>query len=368
MTDSHLTDSGSTRKRHVPTKHDHIYRSQRADGSWVYEVRVPHGNRSYEVVGPNLTDAKARANALYAPNAPKVTGHVTFEDAVNDWRGTRNMAPSSVKRLDGVLDRHVLPKIGRVKVRDIDTRTYRTVLATVTPGSAKLTYACMRIVLNHAVDEMGALAVVPKFPKGQAPKAAESRKRFLSGDEQTRLLMYAKRRGVLSQVIRVALGQALRIGEVVGLEWDDIDFVGGKVTIRRSVDGGGNVGTTKGKRERVLDLMPLARDALLELRGSSDYEGGRVFRNRDGNPWAYSDISRAFDAARDAAALQVTEDGKIVFHSLRHTSISRLAMAGVPLPYVQAFAGHADLATTQGYVHNIPSETVTAAAAAALAA
>jgi integrase len=319
-------------------------------------------------VSPSLEEAKARANELYAPNAPKVTGSVTFEQAVKDWRETRDIAPSSAKRLDGILDRHVLPMIGRTRVRGIDTGTYLRVLAKITPGSQKLTYSTIRIVLTHAVEEMKALAVVPKLPKARTPKAADSRKRVLSTDEQRRLLAYAARYGRLSQVIRVALGQALRIGEVVGLEWGDIDFAGGKVTIQRSVDKDGIEGTTKGKRKRVLDLTPKAREALLELRGSSDGTG-RVFRNRDGNPWAYSDISRSFNAAVEAAALQVTEDGKVVFHSLRHTAISTLANdPRIPLLYVRDFAGHADLTTTQDYMHPVESETVAAAVAEALAA
>jgi integrase len=366
MTASHSTDSGSRRKRHVPTAHDHIYYSTRADGTKVYEVREPYGNRIFRTVSPNLTEAKAAANALYAPGAPKVSGAVTFEQAAKDWRELRTIAPSSAKRLDGILDRAILPKIGRVKVRDIDTGTYRRVLATATPGSAKLTYACMRIVLNHAV-EMGVLAVVPKLPRKQAPKAAAGRKRILSADETARLLAYAAKFGRLSQVIRVALGQALRIGEVVGLEWEDVDFAAGKITVRRSVDGGGNVGPTKGRRERVLDLTPLARKALLELRAENST--GRVFRNRNGAPWAYSDVSRSFNAARDAAALQVTEQGKVLFHSLRHTAISTLANdPRIPLLYVRDFAGHADLDTTQGYMHVVESASVATAVAEALAA
>jgi hypothetical protein len=134
MTASHLTDSGSRRKRHVPTKFDHIYYSVHADGTKMYEVREPHGNRLCKAVSTSLDEAKARANELYAPNAPKVTGSVTFERAVADWRETRDIRRSSAKRLDGILDRHVLPMIGRTKVRDIDIGTYVRVLAKITPG------------------------------------------------------------------------------------------------------------------------------------------------------------------------------------------------------------------------------------------
>jgi integrase len=91
-------------------------------------------------------------------------------------------------------------------------------------------------------------------------------------------------------------------------------------------------------------------------------------RNRDGVRRRLHDVQRAFRKARDRAALPITEDGKVVFHSLRHTGISRLANhPAIPLVHVRDFARHTDLATTQGYVHRIENEEVTAAIGEALA-
>jgi integrase len=57
-----------------------------------------------------------------------------------------------------------------------------------------------------------------------------------------------------------------------------------------------------------------------------------------------------------------------VFHSLRHTGISRLAnYPAIPLVHVRDFARHTDLAVTGGYVHKIENATVTAAIGEALA-
>ena len=363
-----MTGSNSRGRRHVPTATSHIYKSQRANGKWVFEVRHPadgEGRRRHEVVGSSFAAAKARAHEVHAPNAPRTAStNLTFAEVVEDWRATRELRPSSKARLDGILDRHVLPRIGRTKAREIDSRAILRLLAVV--PSAKLTYSTVRIVLGHAV-EMGCLGAVPKLPSKRIPKAGKARKRILSVDEEARLIAYAARYGVLSQVVRVALGQALRIGEIAGLMWTDIDFGKGKLHVRRSVDKDGNVGPTKGGREDVIALTPKARAALLELRLQSD-GSGYVFRNRDGGPWAQRDIGRAFNAAREAAAIRVSEEGKVTFHSLRHTSISRLANhPAIPLVHVRDFARHTDMATTQGYVHRIESEDVTAAFAEALA-
>jgi integrase len=93
-----------------------------------------------------------------------------------------------------------------------------------------------------------------------------------------------------------------------------------------------------------------------------------VFLNGAGGRRALNHVQRAFRKARERAALPTTEDGPVVFHSLRHTGISRLANhPAVPLVHVRDFARHADLATTQGYVHKIASGAITTAIAEALA-
>jgi integrase len=93
-----------------------------------------------------------------------------------------------------------------------------------------------------------------------------------------------------------------------------------------------------------------------------------VLVNGAGGRRHLTDVQRAFRKARERAALPVTDEGEVVFHSLRHTGISRAANhPAIPLVHVRDFARHADLATTQGYVHKIENEKVTMALGEALA-
>lgn len=116
-------------------------------------------------------------------------------------------------------------------------------------------------------------------------------------------------------------------------------------------------GATPSKPERrdlnPIDLMPEARDALLEL--------------RDLPRRSYFAIQAAFAEAVRLADLPETKDGKVGFHSLRHTGISRLANhPKIQLVWVRDFAGHRSIRTTEGYVHRIESHAVTAAAVEAM--
>jgi integrase len=72
-----------------------------------------------------------------------------------------------------------------------------------------------------------------------------------------------------------------------------------------------------------------------------------VFLTQKGTPYRY--ISKVFEAACKRADLP-----DVTFHDLRHTFASRLVMAGVDLPTVQALMGHKTIAMTMRYAHLSP--------------
>jgi len=360
---------GTKRKRHVPVKGaSHIYWSETKKGR-VYEVRHARnadGKRLFEAVGTRLDQAKARAREVHGESAPRVASvGVTFAEVTADWQRTREMRPRSAASLDANLRIHILPRFGRKKVRDIDASMILAWLAglerkdgrdgALASGTRRLLLATLQIVLQHAV-EMGALSAVPRIPRRRMPARGESRRCILTPDEETRLLAYCAAFPWLAPIVVVALHQALRLGEVCALRWEDIDFVGNRLRVAHSLGRDGTVGPPKGGKVLTIPLTAAAREALLELR--LDGGDGFIFTNTRGGPRQQRDVQRAFSKARDRAVL---EDG-VCFHSLRHTGISRAANHPViPLVHVREFARHADLATTQGYVHRIEDSRVTVA-------
>jgi integrase len=77
-----------------------------------------------------------------------------------------------------------------------------------------------------------------------------------------------------------------------------------------------------------------------------------VFGHPDlGTPLDRTKLTRKFKDACEAAGVRV-----IRFHDLRHTFGTTLAAAGVPLRTIQEYMGHADVKTTQIYMHYAPSE------------
>jgi len=156
--------------------------------------------------------------------------------------------------------------------------------------------------------------------------------------------------GWLYHMIRVAVATGLRRGELVNLQWEDVDFEARRLHTRHRGDF-----RTKGGRERLVPFRGGAEDALAQLHPGPD-ASGPVFTDRDGEPIRPGRVTTRFkDMARKAEL-----DDRIHFHSLRHTTGSWLAMKGVPMQVIKEILGHSDQSVTEKYSHLAP-ETLDAA-------
>jgi integrase len=108
-------------------------------------------------------------------------------------------------------------------------------------------------------------------------------------------------------MIVVGLHEALRLGEVLGLQWENVDFTANRLHIRHSLGQDGTLGPPKGGKAATIELTPAACEALLELR--QDSSSAFVFTNAVGGSRQPRDGQRAFTKARDRAALPATDDG-----------------------------------------------------------
>jgi integrase len=216
------------------------------------------------------------------------------------------------------------------------------------PGTKAQILSALSAVFEHGI-EMGYRATNPckELSKRQRPRQGEGRRRILSHDEETRLLAYCGRVPWLGPIIIAALYQALRLGEVAGLQIEAVDFLNDKLRVHQQLDRRRQLVHTKGanprtgKRDRrdvdPIDLMPPAREALLELRMDA---GSGFFFHDNGEPRHTRAITRAFEEVVKLAGLPETEDGPVTFHSLRHTGISRLANdRRIPLVAVRGLRG-----------------------------
>ncbi len=191
---------------------------------------------------------------------------------------------------------------------------------------------------------------VPRhFPKALRPEEIETVALYAerhARDGRVRSSAWA------APLIRLGAETAMRRGELLALRWDHVDLIAGYLTVTCT-----EAFTTKSGAERRIPLSPRALAVLATLRGRdaiTDFvftSGGKPI---DGH--TCSDVVVRF--ARKAGVPSLTP------HVLRHSCITWLIERGVPLPVVQRFAGHADIATTMRYcsvAHDVYADQIRSA-------
>lgn len=154
--------------------------------------------------------------------------------------------------------------------------------------------------------------------------------------------------GWLKKMIRVAVGTGLRRGELLNLQWGDVDLDKEQLMVRHREDF-----APKNGQERV---VPLRGDALVTLREM--HEAGTPLDNEpvflDANEDAPKPdwVSKRFKFYVRKAKLSDHED--LSFHSCRHTTGSWLSMQGVPLRVISEILGHSSTQVTEKYSHLQP--------------
>ncbi len=177
----------------------------------------------------------------------------------------------------------------------------------------------------------------------------------------------------LGPLYALAATTGLRLGELLGLAWRDIDR--DRLTVHRSLARGhGNEWvlaepkTTKSRR--TIPLPARARNALETRRTRQLFarhaaatawqdRDGLVFTDGVGQPLAPERVSREFRKARDRAGVP-----PVRFHDLRHSAATTMLAKGVPLAVISEWLGHAGIAITASAYAAIVPELHNAAAAA----
>ena len=167
--------------------------------------------------------------------------------------------------------------------------------------------------------------------------------RFFDFDEFERFAAAAKIIDSRSHLLVLLSGEAgLRLGEMVALEWADIDFIKRQLCVQRSV-WKGQIGSPTGGRLR---YVPLTARLVAALRDRRHLRGPSVPCRDDGAPLTQGFVQGYF--RRAARKTSLYNNGP---HMLRHTFCLHLARRGAPARAIQELAGHRDLATTQRYMH-----------------
>lgn len=180
-----------------------------------------------------------------------------------------------------------------------------------------------------------------------SPKQEKPLMTFLSVDDVFRLLDGVQGSSPLEirdrAVLEVLYSTGIRVSELVGLNWGDIDFRLGIVRV---------VG--KGSKERIVPIGEVALSVLRDYAMEQEKKWRRpskgqtaVILNRQGNRITTRSVGRIMEKHLRARGIAV----QMGPHGLRHTFATHLLNSGADLRVIQELLGHASLSTTQRYTH-----------------
>ena len=315
-----------------------------------------------------------------------------FSEFTEIWKrdyGSKELAPSTYKRYCRMLETRLLPYFGhfyinKIKPTDImkfydllekDTQLVRKKgnngSKTKKPLSGKTIlehHRLLRAMLHRAV--YWQLIVSNPAERVQPPRAKKPKRRSYD-DEQTKILLENLEKLTVEDTkykvaIILTIFTGVRLGELMGLEWQDVDFRNGIISINRSSQYLSDMGvftkvpkTESSIREiaipefiiSLLEEYKLWYEEQKSLYGELWTNSNRLFVQADGKPMHPSSISKWFVKYVGTIGLPV-----INFHGLRHTNASLLVAQNIDIAVISARLGHAQISTTLDfYVHPLLS-------------
>ena len=220
----------------------------------------------------------------------------------------------------------------------------------------------LKAAYNVAIED-GLVTFNPASKLGRLLKAPGDKRQHiqpLTSEEVKVMLHKAKDYPSLYPVLLCAVRTGLRMGELIGLQWRDIDFNGGFLEVRRAVVMGKET-TTKSHKIRRVDMSRQLQEELKrlkeirEMEGMSRPSGGEspwVFLSPEGHRWDERNLRRGWYRCLERAGVR-----EVRFHDMRHTFVSLLIKKGAHPKYIQEQAGHSSIQVTMDtYGHLFPSQ------------
>lgn len=196
--------------------------------------------------------------------------------------------------------------------------------------------AILRKMFNLAV-EWGSLKAgqIPKIKL--YPEKDNLMERILAEDEEEKLLKSSSE--PLLSILIVALNTGMRLGEILPMQWKDVDLEAGKIRIPKSKSG----------RIRLVNINSNLEGTLQRLKQRNGASSHLFVNPKTGNP--LTTVKKAFKTACRRAGIK-----GLRFHDLRHTFASRLVRMGTDLITVKELLGHSSVTITERYTHTLQEQ------------
>ena len=376
---------------------------QRPNGTYEYRWTERGGTRrrDYAKTLEELREKEKQIQKDKCDGIKAEARYLTVNDVFDTWRQLkRGLKDNTFQNYQYMYNMFVRPNLGKQRVSSLkksDVKRFYNMLADercLQASTIDSVHTVLHQVLDMAVDD-SYLRVNPSNNVLKELKQSHifktEKRRGLTKAEQELLLSFLQRNHTYSHwypIIAVMVGSGLRVGEVTGLRWCDIDLEEGIIDVNhtlvyydhRVTEGKKgcyfNINTPKTKAgTRQVPMLDFVREAFimereyqeaLDIRctitidGYSDF----IFVNRYGHTQHQATLNKAIRRiirdCNDEVLLKEEKNPVLLphfsCHSLRHTFTTRMCEAGVNVKVIQDALGHADISTTLNIYADVTKE------------
>lgn len=340
-----------------------IYFSKGQD-RWMCSMRIEDGKRKY-ISGPvGATFEECEEKFRIAIEEIKRGTRVDFSGQtlaayLSSWIEEKRltMKKGSYPTWKNYLDVHVMEDLGssklqKLKREHIQAWIGRLIKKELAATTIHFIFEVLSLALKDAV-KRGILSTSP-CSHVSLPRVEEKEMQFLDLAQSRRLLIQARQSNLLCKALFiVAITTGMRLGEIMGLRWDDIDLEAKTIQVRRTVvylpHEGYHENEPKSKAGR--RTIPLTSEAVLALNELKEQSQSDIV--------FYGETEEGYLSATTlrkwlGLLLKEADLPHIRFHDLRHTAATLYLRAGASLRSLQRLLGHARIETTMRYVHLLP--------------
>ncbi len=340
----------------------------RKDGR--YEGRVSIGYtesgrvRYKSVYARTLAEVKQKMEDLYSlrDTVPVAALRLTVQEACEQWLAACRLRvkESSYAIYRSTIRNHILPQLGKLSFADLNTAKLNDFISEKLShgrldGRGGLTAKTVRDIMTvyRSVEHYTAREYGIRESHFTMPKSEQKQLDILSKYERNRIEKFLIDANDISCAgILLCMYSGLRIGELCGLKWDDIDFANGILSVKRTVQrvnhGGSSevkIGAPKSKRS--VRRIPIPEFALKKLRKYQAEDSSFVLSGNQ-KPIEPRTMQNRFRSILKRCNLRLVN-----FHLLRHTYASMCVELGFDVKTLSELLGHADASLTLNrYVHS----------------
>lgn len=331
----------------------------RKDIGWASEGFSPA--LAAEIRAQRIHEAKVCAVTGEAPAAAKMRAELTFLDAYERYRRDWLVARGKATRSDDVRIRGILRPFHGLRLSEITVYRIDQLLGSLrskgyAAATIRHTYSLISRVMRRMV-KWGLYSGALPLEHIELPPLNNARERFLTPAEAQKLLTALRARSPRVWLMAlISLHCGLRYGEVARLRWEDINLEARTIYIPQAKNGRARHAVMTQELAEALAAWPREKKEVLLF----GWRGEPVKRP----PSTFARVVEEQGLNRDAEGHAITDSRKrVVFHTLRHTYASWLAMGGQSQLVIADRLGHRSLAMTQRYTHLMDEARVASAAA-----